>query len=487
MKKVLTIVCLLLVSTALGFTTVAAPASGNGYVLLYSSIPEYDITTETSSDTFAEKIYFKVNITVFDPEFHGNAAAIKSIEDKIEALKADTTVVIDRVSFLSAASPEGGAKLNDRLALKRGKTLEGIISEHINLDQIPFTIENLGADWDGAIEAVEADKDMKYRDEALRIMKEVPLLVFDSNGRLVSSRMKQMMDLDRGNVWRYMVANLFPDLRRSELVIYYTKTKTIVTPEPEPKHEEPIEEPLVEQEEEPEPIVVVPPVVVEEPEPMEPKLIVAAKTNLLYDAVTALNFEVEVPIGDKYSVMVEDVFPWWTWGPNDNKYAFQMWEIGIEPRWWFKRPADAIEPLQGMFVGPYVMSSKYDFQRDTWGCYQGEYWSAGVSAGWAWKWKGINWELSAALGYLRSDYRHYNPATDYSVLYRDRTKTGVFSWFGPTKLKFSLVIPIYTTKRNFPWVSIGRTKKVKEMQQTWKEYNEKKQINETNTGEAGQE
>lgn len=56
---------------------------------------------------------------------------------------------------------------------------------------------------------------------------------------------------------------------------------------------------------------------VEFPEPEPPKerfYTVAVKTNLLYDAVTALNAEVEFPVGKNFSVMVEDVFPWWNWG-----------------------------------------------------------------------------------------------------------------------------------------------------------------------------
>ena len=61
------------------------------------------------------------------------------------------------------------------------------------------------------------------------------------------------------------------------------------------------------------------------------KTIIALKTNLLYDLITALNFEIEIPIGNKFSIAVEDVFPWWSWGPHDRKYCFQMWEMGIEP------------------------------------------------------------------------------------------------------------------------------------------------------------
>ena len=80
------------------------------------------------------------------------------------------------------------------------------------------------------------------------------------------------------------------------------------------------------------------------------KTIIALKTNLLYDLITALNFEIEIPIGNKFSIAVEDVFPWWSWGPHDRKYCFQMWEMGIEPRWWFRR-TDEREVLTGQFFG----------------------------------------------------------------------------------------------------------------------------------------
>ena len=173
--------------------------------------------------------------------------------------------------------------------------------------------------------------------------------------------------------------------------------------------------------------------------------VVAVKTNLLYDAVTALNFEVEVPIADRWSVMVEDVFPWWETG---NKYCFQLWEIGAEARFWFK-PWKTIgtEKLRGFFVGPYVMSGKYDFQFDKSINYQGEFWSAGVSAGYSMpigKRKKANLEFSLSMGYMRSPYRHYIPTDDYSKLIHDPALDGTFYnyFLYPTKAKVSLVIPI---------------------------------------------
>lgn len=174
----------------------------------------------------------------------------------------------------------------------------------------------------------------------------------------------------------------------------------------------------------------------------------ALKTNLLYDAVSALNGEIEFPIGKKFSLVVEDVFPWWKWGTNDKKYCFQLWTMGVEPRWWFRRN-DRKDWLSGHFAGAYAMSGKYDLQWKTSPCYQGEYWSAGLSYGYALplcKW--LNMEFSLSVGYIRSDYRHYQPDEDYEHLYRDKFKVGTVSFFGPTKAKVSLVLPIGKDSHN---------------------------------------
>lgn len=174
----------------------------------------------------------------------------------------------------------------------------------------------------------------------------------------------------------------------------------------------------------------------------------ALKTNLLYDAVTALNAEMEFPITKKFSILVEDVFPWWKWGTNDKQYCFQLWTMGVEPRWWFRR-TDKKDWLSGHFAGVYAMAGKYDLQWKTKPCYQGEYWSAGLTYGYAMpicKW--LNMEFSVSAGYISSDYRHYQPDDGYDHLYRDKFKVGRMSWFGPTKLKVSLVLPLWKDSHN---------------------------------------
>jgi len=398
---------------------------------------------EISKDEHKATIYFKVNLTAYDPAFHSNGQTMSELQEWIRAIQANPDATITHVTVSSAASPEGPEGYNDGLSIARGRTLINEVRRYMDLPESMVTVKSAGPDWDKAIEVVEASQ-MEYRDEVLRIMREEPIWK-TVNGQRVPWRRPMLIQLHGGKPWRYMIVNYFPDIRRSEIIVEY-KIETLLPDELT------MDDMVLDfQDEE---IDIEDWKLTDDLIDLMPmkwhRLIFAVKTNAIYDAIAAFNVEVEVPIGKKFSVMWEDVFPWYHWGPNGNKYCYQYWEMGIEGRYWlnFRRP-DTSEPLQGFFVGPYAMSAKYDFQRDTWGCYQGEHWSVGVSAGWARAFKGklgrFNFELSASVGYLQSDYRHYNPSVwdDYQHLYRDRPKTGVYRWFGPTKIKASLVLPIY--------------------------------------------
>ena len=165
----------------------------------------------------------------------------------------------------------------------------------------------------------------------------------------------------------------------------------------------------------------------------------AFKTNLLLDAITAVNFALEIPMGRQGSMELETVCPWWH---HKNKWAFQWLQVGAEGRYWFKRQ-EAPSVLNGHFGGIYVMGGKFDLQKRRIFCYQGEFWSTGLTYGYAMPvGKHFNMEFSLSVGYLSTGYQHYTPSRDYSELIKDPYKYGKFNYFGPTKLKVSLVYPI---------------------------------------------
>lgn len=164
----------------------------------------------------------------------------------------------------------------------------------------------------------------------------------------------------------------------------------------------------------------------------------ALKTNLLYDAALMPNVELEVPIGKRWSVNGEYMFPWWLL--KNNRYCLQIMAGGLEGRYWMKNPMNKNwqEALTGHFLGLYAGGGKYDLQWKEKG-YQGEFYiAAGVSYGWATRIaRNLHLEFNVGIGLLRTHYRHYYAQNNYQTLLWK--ENGNYTWFGPTKAKISLV------------------------------------------------
>lgn len=174
--------------------------------------------------------------------------------------------------------------------------------------------------------------------------------------------------------------------------------------------------------------------------------IFALRSNLLFDAVTALNFELEIPLGSRMSIVWQDIFPWWEKG---YKYCLEYWAMGPEVRYYFRK-WDSDTKFRGFYTGIYGLTGKYDFQYDFKLCYQGEFWSTGVSFGYSkavGKKQRVIMDFSMSLGYVQSGYRHYKPAFDYSELIKDNYNTGRINYMGPTQVKIGLTIPVQFTRK----------------------------------------
>lgn len=370
-------------------------------------------------------IYYKVDSIDINPTYLQNKENLAHIRNYLK-----NSPRIDSITIYAWASPEGGYKHNVWLSKERAKTAKRFLletaadSSRLSSDKIK--ISPLAENWEGLEQIVVERYNRHDREKVLRILRDTS--IGDE------TRKWRLQQLDNGYTWTFLKRRYMPELRAATWICVWAE---VIDPLPVVAQ---ASQPLTAKDK-----GMAPPPPISTIEDI--RTICALKTNLLYDAVTAVNFEVEVPIGERWSVAVEDVFPWWTGGPHDNKYAFQMWEIGVEPRYWFKKN-DEVDRLAGHFVGAYLMSSMYDFQYDNALCYQGEYWSTGLTYGYSVPiGKLLQLEMSASVGYMKTDYRHYQPDLDYGALYKDPYVKGNMSYFGPTKLKVSLVLPIRVKTR----------------------------------------
>ncbi len=177
--------------------------------------------------------------------------------------------------------------------------------------------------------------------------------------------------------------------------------------------------------------------------------VLALKTNLLFDALTLLNAEIEIPIGDKFSIAGEIMFPWWT---NDSetldskRNRTQLLTGTFEARYWMGDRAERAR-LTHWFLGAYGGFGKFDYERSHIG-YQsiGRFYDFGVSLGYAHKVaKRLRMEYSIGVGYFNTKYTKYESqwSTSAQEWQAIRTDVGSLEWFGPTRAKVSLSILLH--------------------------------------------
>lgn len=391
---------------------------------------------QTPSDSTVEmrfRIFYPVSKTELHEDYMDNAKTLYRIRKYLE-----TSTRIDSITIYSYASPEGTYSFNKYLAAERGLTAKQYLLKHMpaerHFSDSLIIIDPTAENWEGLYNLVYYQYPLADRDEVLKVLERKDIT--DERRKALLKR------LNRGESWLYILKNLMPQLRYATWVAVWQRINVdrliepearirmdyYIPPMPKLKHI-PMSVPVIEEE--------------------DTKTILALKTNLLYDAVSWLNFSVEVPIKDRYSILYYHQFPWWTWGKNNNEYCMRFLSIGAEARWWFKpMPREATEKrikrdkLMGYFLGVYAESGKWDFERKRDICYQGEHWSAGLSYGYAMPvGKRLNLEFSISAGYASIPYRGFTPSEDYEILWRDPEKVGTWHYFGPTKAQISLVLP----------------------------------------------
>ncbi len=390
----------------------------------------HGVTDSVNSDRYA--LYYYCDRIDLQEDYLDNALQMARIMDILARSPR-----IDSIAVYAYASPEGAPHRNDWLARRRAEVARDFILANLPNDSVllpqNIILHPMGENWEGLYEELDANYHLMNRDRVMKIMRaDIP----------TETKKWRLKQLDNGFTYNWIIRHHMPALRVATWLCVYQPIPEFV---PDTMPDISVEMPVL-PELEPLPVTEV---------SRKKKTILALKTNLLYDALSLVNYSIEVPIGERFSALWYHQFPWWTWGQADNQYCIRFLSIGGEGRWWFKpmpRPqmgkSVQRDRLMGHFVGLYAESGKWDFE---WGrdiCHQGEHWSVGLSYGYSMPLgRRLNMEFSLSLGYASIAYRGYTPSENYEILWRDPAKQGRWHYFGPTKVQVSLVYPILLTTK----------------------------------------
>ncbi len=397
---------------------------------MYGQAEQQAVKDSAVVESFA--LYYICDSIRVDENYLDNKAQLDKIRHYL--LKSPR---IDSITIYSWASPEGGYRHNKWLSQERGLEARRILlantpdSSKLNAGKI--RLSPLAENWPGLLRIVTEKYHRHDREKVLRILQA------DNIGD--ETRKWRLQQLDRGYTWKYLIRHYMPELRSATWICVWVDVPQI-SKVSEPKPILTSADPGIANRTEADDIL---------PDKTK-RTILGLKTNMLYDAVTALNYTIEIPINEHFSLQYEQHTPWWL--SKNNKYCLEFLSFGGEFRWWFaprtsqetsdRKLRDA---LVGHFLGVHCWGGKADIQwgRD-FGCYQFDFMSAGLTYGYSMPIsRHLNLEFSISAGYARIPYQHYIPTEDWQILIKDRNDAGTLHYFGPTKAEISLVIPIRAT------------------------------------------
>ena len=396
---------------------------------------------------------------------------------------------IDHIVVKAYASPDGSHLANERLAKNRCKVITDYIIKESGVS--PELVRSVpdGIAWDELRQMVCENPDVPSREGVLDILDNVPVWVFDANGKIIDGRKKRLMDLRGGRPYNWLLVNVFPELRNSVAVILYTKSSvsnnngdssavgnsvfcsqkegslehskvsiSATVPDSSTNAVDSTNSALsgtvvasgrpslsgdvrqaensdddysgLESENSYGSDITVANSKLDLSKPVVEKLQrFALKTNLLYDAALLPNLEFEWLINDRWSVALEGGVAWWYNRPKEKFYCLA--EVSPEVRHWLKPRAR----WHGMYVGAFVGAGLYDLAKGDPG-YRGEGVMGGLSFGYMWPvTRNLSFDAEIGAGYMYNRYKEYEVRHGHKVYMLTKS----LNYFGPLKLKFSIV------------------------------------------------
>ncbi len=189
------------------------------------------------TDSLKLTIYFRQNMSNLDLDYRDNEAHFDRFVSEVKKILADPTCRVIDITIRSGASPEGKFDNNKALSRRRGECIKGFLDRSLSIPGIPIRVDAVGEDWAAFREMVENNI---YPDK-----KEILDILYRHtdyiNGRprsVIGGPKKELMDLNGGKTWFWLLRNVFPDLRsaNNSIICRYTRD---AEPAPKPKSEHP--------------------------------------------------------------------------------------------------------------------------------------------------------------------------------------------------------------------------------------------------------
>ncbi|GEM_PF-1196714 len=173
-------------------------------------IPVVQVVEE--SKEFTLRLEFPVSQSVILSDFKDNRRKLDELENGLKEITDNSNIQIKRMDIHGYASPEGGTAFNLKLSESRANALKEYLIKRYDYSSGIYNVNFSGEDWNKLIELVD-ESNMPDKDQILSII---------SNGT-PEERKANIKKFQDGVPYRQMLKDLYPQIRRVTLTVYYTK------------------------------------------------------------------------------------------------------------------------------------------------------------------------------------------------------------------------------------------------------------------------
>lgn len=138
----------------------------------------------------------------------GSDASLQSFAALVDS--ANSMGAVSRIGIEGAASPDGPLNYNRRLARQRAQALKGYFTRHTSVPDSLFEITSIAEDWD------------QFRSMLPQTLTPRDIAAVDSiigSTESLDRRERMLRRYDNGRVWRILVADVLPALRRASMTV----------------------------------------------------------------------------------------------------------------------------------------------------------------------------------------------------------------------------------------------------------------------------
>lgn len=144
-------------------------------------------------------------------DFHNNRSELEKLDSLMRPLTKGNLASISDISICGYASPDGTYKDNEILASNRARCFKEYMCAMYAPGHGLYKVSSVPEDWDGLVELLQRHP-MKHGDEVLSLIARVGIF---------EGREKQLMDMYGGSVYRELLKDYFPQLRRIRVTVGY--------------------------------------------------------------------------------------------------------------------------------------------------------------------------------------------------------------------------------------------------------------------------